>query len=73
MRWLGIGLVLLGVLGLVLGGFFVTHEETKAEVGPLKVTVEQRDHVVIPPWLGFVAIGAGIALLLMDRRTARAK
>lgn len=71
MRWIGVSLVVLGILGLVLGGFFVTKEETKAEVGPIKVKVEDRDHVTIPPWLGFVGIVAGVALIALDRRSPR--
>ncbi len=71
MRWIGIALIVLGVLGLVFGGFFVTKEETKAEVGPIQVKVEDRDHIAIPPWLGFVAVGAGIVLVVLDRRVVR--
>jgi hypothetical protein len=68
MRWIGVGLIVLGILGLALGGFSFTKEEKKAELGPLEVRVEERERVRVPPWLGFVAIGAGIVLVAADVR-----
>jgi hypothetical protein len=68
MRWVGVGLIVLGILGLALGGFSFTKEEKKAEIGPLEVRVEERERVSVPPWLAFVAIGAGIVLVAADAR-----
>ena len=68
MRWIGVALIVLGILALAFGGFSFTRDETKAEVGPLEVRVQERERVRVPPWLGFVAIGAGIVLLAADAR-----
>ncbi len=63
MRFLGIGLLVLGVLAVIYGGFWYSKDETKAEIGPLKVKVEERTRVNVPLWAGVVAIGAGALLL----------
>jgi hypothetical protein len=64
MRALGLVLVVLGVLGMVYGGFWYTREETAAEIGPVEVKVEKKERVNIPLWagLGVAAIGAVLAL-----------
>lgn len=63
MRLLGIGLLVLGVLAVIYGGFWYSKDETKAEIGPLKVKVEERTRVNVPLWAGVVGIGAGALLL----------
>lgn len=68
MRWIGVALIVLGILGLAFGGFAWTRDEKKAEVGPVQIRVEERERVHVPPWLGFVAIGAGVVLLAADAR-----
>jgi hypothetical protein len=68
MRWIGVGLIVLGIIALAIGGFSFTKDEKKAEIGPIEVRVEERERVRLPPWLGFVAIGAGIVLVAADAR-----
>jgi hypothetical protein len=70
MRWLGVVLIVLGTLAAVYGGFWYTTEETKAEIGPLKVQVEERHRVNVPLWAGVASIAAG-TLLLATRGKAR--
>jgi hypothetical protein len=61
-------LVLAGVLGLVYGGFSYTKETHEAKLGPIELSVEERDTVNIPVWAGVVAIAAGSALLLFGNK-----
>jgi len=63
MRLLGIVLLVLGVLAVIYGGFWYTKDETKAEIGPVKVKVEERNRVNIPLWAGVGGIGVGAVLL----------
>ena len=63
MRLLGIVLLVLGVLAVIYGGFWYTKDETKAEIGPIKVKVEERNRVNIPLWAGVGGIGVGAVLL----------
>lgn len=68
MRIAGIILIVLGALGLLYGGFSYTRRRDTVRLGPMRATIEQRESVPIPPMLGGLAITAGIALLLLDRR-----
>jgi hypothetical protein len=71
MRWIGVALVVLGIVGLVLGGFSFTKDEKKAEIGPLEIRVEEKERFPVPPWLGLVAIAAGLTLVALDVRRRR--
>ena len=68
MRLLGAVLLALGVLAAVYGGFWYTKEETKAEIGPVKVKVEERERVNIPLWAGAGAIVVGALVLATGAR-----
>lgn len=63
MRLLALALLVLGVLAVVYGGFWYTKGETKAEIGPVQVKVEERTRVNVPLWAGVAGIGLGALLL----------
>lgn len=58
-----IALILAGVLGLVYGGFSYTKETHEANVGPIKLSVTDKERVNVPVWAGIGAIVIGVALL----------
>ena len=64
-KMIGIVLIVVGVLGLVYGGFSFTKETHKAEIGPLKLSVQEKEQVNVPQWAGIGAIVAGIVLLVL--------
>jgi hypothetical protein len=68
MRLLGIILIVLGVLALAYQGIRYTTQEKVFELGPVKVTAPERHTIPLPPILGGVAIAAGIALILVERK-----
>ncbi len=68
-RIVAILLIAAGVLGLVYGNFSYTKETHDAKVGPLELTVREKQTVNIPAWAGVAAIAAGTVLLLV--RTKR--
>jgi hypothetical protein len=61
--------VVLGVLGLVYGGFSYTEEKHDVELGPIEVQVTDKERINVPVWLGVGAIAVGLLLLLADRRS----
>jgi multidrug transporter EmrE-like cation transporter len=61
-------LIVAGVAGLAYGGFSYTKETHKAEVGPLKFSVQERERVNVPQWAGIGAIAAGVILLVVGRK-----
>jgi uncharacterized membrane protein len=62
-KLVALALIVAGVLGLVYGSFTYTKETHEAKVGPLSLTVKDKETVNIPVWAGVVAVLAGGALL----------
>lgn len=62
-----IALVLLvgGILGVVYGGFSYTKETHKADLGPLHISVAEKERVNVPMWAGVGAIVIGGVLLVV--------
>ncbi|MDW7645213.1 MAG: hypothetical protein SCI25_09225 [Desulfuromonadales bacterium] len=64
-------LIVLGVLGLAYGGFTYTRETHQTNLGPLELTVKDKERVNIPLWAGVGAIVAGGVLLVMGGKKGR--
>ena len=58
-------LIAAGVLGLVYGSFSYTKETHDAKLGPIELSVKEKETVNIPVWAGVGAIVIGGALLLV--------
>ena len=65
---LAIVLIAAGVLGLAYGSFSYTRDTHEAKLGPLELSVKDRETVNIPVWAGVGAIAIGAALLLAGGR-----
>jgi hypothetical protein len=63
MKIAGIVLVVLGLAGFFTGGFSFTRNETKAQIGPLKLQVQEKESVNVPQWLSLGAVVLGGVLL----------
>ena len=61
-------LMVAGALGLLYGTFTYTKETHKAKVGPLELTVKDKETVNIPVWVGVGALVVGGVLLVLPRR-----
>jgi hypothetical protein len=59
-----IRLIAAGVLGLVYGSFSYTKETQEVKLGPLELSMKERQTVNIPVWAGVGSIVVGGALLL---------
>lgn len=62
-KMLAIVLIVVGSLGLIYGGFTYTKDTSQAKIGPLELTVKDKETVNIPIWAGVVAIAVGGVLL----------
>ena len=67
-KLLGLILLILGILALSYGGFSYTRERGKARIGPMKIEVEDKEHVNIPRWVGVAGAIGGAALLVSGVR-----
>ena len=61
-------LILAGALGLAYGKFTYTKETHDAKVGPIELSVKDKETVNIPMWAGIGAIVVGAGLLLAGGR-----
>jgi len=59
-----IALIVAGVFGLAYGGFSYTKDTQQAKIGPIELSVTEKQTVNVPIWAGVAAIVAGGALLL---------
>ena len=63
-------LIVAGVLGLGYGSFSFTKETHDVKLGPIEMSVKEKETVNIPVWAGIGAIAIGAALLLLGGRKA---
>ena len=68
MRMMAIVLVAAGVLALAYGGFSYTKETHAAKVGPLEISVSEKQRVNVPVWAGVILVVAGAGLLLTRKK-----
>ena len=61
-------LIVAGALGLVYQQFSFTKETHQAKIGPLELSVKEKETVSVPLWASLGAIGAGVVLLVMGGR-----
>jgi hypothetical protein len=66
--WLGVALIILGVVALAYRGFSYTVAKKEVDLGPVQVTKEEKHTVPLPPILGGLALLGGIAIVVTDRR-----
>ena len=60
----GILLVVVGLAGFFTGGFSFTKDTTAAKIGPIELTVQEKESVNIPQWLSLGAIALGAVVLV---------
>lgn len=61
-------LIAAGVLGLVYGGFSYTKETHETKLGPIELSLKEKERVNVPVWAGVGAIAVGAGLLLLGGR-----
>jgi len=61
-------LILAGVLGLAYGSFSYTKQTHDVKIGPIEMSVQDKQTVNVPVWAGVGVIVIGGALLLFGAR-----
>jgi hypothetical protein len=64
----GILLIVGGVLGVVFSSFSFTKETHEAKLGPIELSVKEKQTVNIPVWASVAAIVVGGVLLVAGGR-----
>ena len=67
-KTIAIALIAAGLLALVYGGFSYTKDTTAVKLGPIELSVKEKETVNIPVWAGVGAIVIGGLLLVFGSR-----
>ena len=68
MRIVGVLLLVAGLAGFLTGGFSFTKDTTQAKLGPLELTVKEKESVNIPQWMSLGAMVLGGVILVLGFR-----
>ena len=60
-----LALIVAGTLGLAYGSFSYTKETHEVKVGPIELSVKDKETVNVPVWAGVGAIVIGGVILLL--------
>jgi drug/metabolite transporter (DMT)-like permease len=66
-RTLGIILIVVGLIGVVWGGFSFTTDKKLVDVGPIHASREETHHVPIAPIAGAVILIGGVVLVASSK------
>jgi len=61
-------LIVAGAIGLAYGSFSYTKETHSAKLGPIELSVKEKETVNVPVWAGLGAIAAGVVLLVIGKK-----
>ncbi len=66
-KMLAIVLIVAGGLALAYGGFTYTKDTHQAKLGPIELSVKEKQTVNVPIWAGLGLIVAGVGLLFVRK------
>lgn len=69
-RILAIVLIAAGIAGLAYGGFSYTKESHDAKVGPVELSVKDKQNVNVPEWASIGAIVVGVGLIFVPTKAS---
>ena len=67
-KLVGLVLVIAGALALAFGGFSYTKDSSALKVGPIELSIKQKETVNVPLWAGVCAVVAGGLLLAFSKK-----
>jgi hypothetical protein len=68
LAWIGVLLIIAGLVVVAMRGIPYTKSRSEVDVGPLKVTAQERG--LVPPVAGIVAIVIGGVLVFAGRKSS---
>jgi hypothetical protein len=64
----GIVLIVAGLAGLAYGSFTFTKDTHKTRIGPISLSISEKETVNVPVWLGAGAVLLGLVLVVVRER-----
>jgi len=68
MRMLGIVVLVVGILALAYGGFSYSKQTHDTKIGPLEISVSEKQQVNVPVWAGVALAVVGGGLLVAGKK-----
>ena len=68
MRMIGIVVLAVGILALAYGGFSYTRETHDVKLGPVELSVKEKQRVNVPLWAGVALAVVGAGLLFSAKK-----
>jgi hypothetical protein len=68
-KMIALVLLVVGALALDYGGFCYTRETHDADIGPIHVSVADKEYVSVPLWAGIGLMVLGGAVLLLGKKS----
>lgn len=68
-KLVAMALIIGGALALAYGGFSYTKDTTAVKLGPIELSVKEKETVNIPVWAGIAAMVAGGLLLVLGGKS----
>jgi TRAP-type C4-dicarboxylate transport system permease small subunit len=69
LKLMAFALIVIGALALAYGGFTYTKKTHTADLGPIQLSVDEKEHVSVPIWAGLGAVLLGGVLLVVRVRS----
>jgi len=66
--FVGVALIILGVIALVYQGITYTTREKVIDLGPIQASAERQKTIPLPPIVGVISLVGGIALVAVGSR-----
>ena len=67
-RNLGILLIVIGAVMLIWTGITYTKKKKIIDAGPIQVSVDQKETIGWPPYLGTILLIGGIVIVIVDKK-----
>jgi hypothetical protein len=67
-RNLGILLIVVGAIMLIWTGITYTKKKKIIDAGPIQVSVDQKETIGWPPYLGTILLIGGIVIVIVDKK-----
>jgi hypothetical protein len=68
LRFIGLVLIVAGIVALGVGHFSYTKATHQIKLGPIELAVKETQDVELPIWSGMAAIAVGGALMVLGGR-----
>jgi len=66
--WIGIILIVIGILAFAYQGISFTTREKVVDLGPIQMTAEKTRTLPLPPIVGGISLVGGIVLLVVGKK-----